>query len=148
MTTISETLNRAADVLQVRGWTRATREIENYWFPKACETTPVCVQGAIRAGAGLYTDTDGPLGRHDDARDAKAWLVEYLTTTRPESINPLSGTVIPFGWNDEPGRTVEEVIEVLRAAAATAEVRESETVSTAAVAALACVLNVAMAVSS
>ena len=126
MSTISETLNRAADVLQVRGWTQATPEIPNYWFPNACESTPVCVQGAIRAATGMYQDQPFSLVGHHDHAEAKAWLVEYLTSTRPELINPLSGYVIPFDWNDRSGRTVEEVIEVLRAAAATAEARESD----------------------
>jgi hypothetical protein len=111
----SEVLNQAADVLQVRGWCQAPAE--GGWFPDPEATTPVCLEGAIRIAAGTVRK-----------QEVTAVVRDYLTSRHPESINPFSGHVIPFAWNDEDGRTAAEVIEVLRACALIEAAREQDAV--------------------
>lgn len=91
-----EILNKAADLLETNGW---------------CH--------------GYYKDMDGNLcaagatyeADHSGSVDADHVLLEYVSTQRD----------IPWpsveAWNDTPGRTPEEVIEAMRAAAVIEQAR-------------------------
>jgi hypothetical protein len=106
----SEVLNDAADIIGRNGWATA-----DGWHPK-CDSQPVCLEGALRLA----------LGGAIHGTDAHRVLGEYLMGRPGAQINSLTGRVILFAWNDEPGRTADEVIEVLRAAAVIEAARESE----------------------
>jgi hypothetical protein len=117
----SEVLNRAADLIEERGWwgggmKAPVRDTEAAWWPEAHADTPVCVEGAIRLAA-------------DNAYRTKAntchILAAYLQDGYPECANTISGRVTPFSWNDRRGRTATEVIEVLRACAVIEASREA-----------------------
>jgi hypothetical protein len=123
----SEILNKAADILQVRGWAGGVGAAQG-WHPNPAETTPVCVEGALR----LANGTDW---RPEAAVDA---LRDYLRDLYPECINPhCAKGIIVFAWNDQPGRTESEVIEVLRACAVIEASRERQTVPVSSVVAVA-----------
>jgi hypothetical protein len=113
----SEVLNKAADLIEERGW--SPRGNNGAWHPKPGSTTPLCVEGALRLAAGR---------RDQDALDA---LSGYLNDRYPECFNPFSGRVLPFSWNDRTGRTSSEVIEVLRACAVIEASRERESAEVA-----------------
>lgn len=113
----SEVLNLAADLIEERGWTRGGGADGEGWHPTPGSTTPLCLEGAIRAASGM-----------DDKHNCPAWLVvsRYLRG-RPDAIpSPiLADGVIVFGWNDRPHRTQAEVVEVLRATAVIEAARET-----------------------
>lgn len=90
---VSDTLNQAADLIEDEGWTQYK------WKSRTGER---CIMGAIRDVAGvpeLAAIPDGSIGA--EARNAIARYLWY-----PPSI-----------WNDQLGRTAEEVVEALRSAA-------------------------------
>lgn len=89
----SETLNRAADMIEERGW--AQRE---GW---ANEGGPLCLEGGIEAATSITTRRDFI------ACPAYRAVADYLNYGE----KPL------YWWNDQRGRTKEEVIEALRGAA-------------------------------
>jgi hypothetical protein len=116
----SEVLNRAADLIQSRGW---TQEAKGGWFPEPNADTPVCAEGAIRlavAEAGMWATAKTSICHA---------LSDYLGDLYPECFNPISGRVIVFNWNDRKGRTAEQVLEAMRAAALIESARERESVS-------------------
>jgi hypothetical protein len=109
----SDTLNRAADLIEERGWSQG-----NGWILSSAPTdATLCLEGGIQAATGR-------MGIHHCP--AYKAVVDYLNTTRPADINPTLGYVIPWSWNDQPTRTASEVIEVLRACAAIEQARESD----------------------
>lgn len=108
----SEILNQAADYIEEYGWVQC-----GGWYPLWEE--PACLEGAMRVVTMQHTGEDiftapadskwGPLYAR-----AKAAMRNYL------------GVGNPWVWNDEIGRTEEEVIEALRAAALMEEVKEGK----------------------
>lgn len=99
-TTVPEVLERAATILEDRGWYQG-----DFYPPGADErTAPVCAGAAIHVALGLH-----PLG---DVKlsptlvwDAGQYLADYV------------GYVDVGDWNDRPERTRGEVLATLRAAA-------------------------------
>lgn len=98
---IAEVLDKAADVIEVRGWCQRTLETGD---------GRVCMEGAISVACGV-------LGH---------------PSVGPQYSNALCavglhlGNLIPYRWNDAPGRDKYEVIDLLRTVAK--ELRPSETV--------------------
>lgn len=109
----SETLNRAADLIEERGWGQATG-----WHPAPGDTGPLCVEGALNATRGL---------RHKWTCPAWQAVADYIADRPGVLIHKGSGRPIVWVWNDRPERTAAEVIEVLRAAALIEAAREQET---------------------
>lgn len=103
-TTKSETLNQiavdlrmAADVLERDGWTQGA-----FHSLDGCH----CAAGALELAVGLRVNDEA----HDERYiDAVRWLGNHV------DVRPTSLAV--FAWNDTPGRTADEVIAALRAAA-------------------------------
>lgn len=91
---VAADLRAAADVLERDGWTQG-----EYEQPDGCK----CISGALRSVCGGIdtTDTD---------RYLSAWY----------ALRPVIGRGA-INWNDEPGRTADEVIAALRTAADAAE---------------------------
>lgn len=91
----SEVLDRAADLIEERGWARP-----GDWSSTLCASNAI-----VRASGETYAP----------AHDA---LVLYLGGD-----GHVHGI---FAWNDAPGRTAAEVIEVLRACAVIEAAKEQE----------------------
>jgi hypothetical protein len=108
----SEVLNRAADLIEERGWSQGTG-----WCLNGDQGGPLCLEGSIRVAAALDILV---------ARPVLNVVRDYLTDTRPLDINAFAGYVIPFSWNDAYDRTAAEVVEVLRAAAVIEAAREQK----------------------
>lgn len=117
--TPADTLRCAARYLELRGWTQgAYYGTENTPFP------PACAAGAIGMAAhgrlnSIPHDGLNRSGARDYTRALDA-LTCYLLDNNPDPVRPYgdddpSGD--PFEWNDRPGRTAEQVISTLRAAA-------------------------------
>lgn len=109
----SVTLNLAADLIEERGWTRGSQGMLPY--PSA----PKCLEGAISAASGLplyeglYGDTHTYPSVHGVSCPAYDAVVAHLD---------LPGQA--WLWNDAPGRTATEVVEVLRACSLIEAARE------------------------
>jgi hypothetical protein len=102
----SEILNKAADLIEERGWTQQSDD-NDPWGGGATGTAPVCIEGGILAAMGLGYEGNSPSGVHGELRKCPAYkaVMEHLGYT-------------PWGnlylYNDTPGRTAEEVIGTLR----------------------------------
>ena len=115
-TSVSDTLNRAADLIQIRGWGQGP----STWGDSAARSR-LCVEGAIAAVSGvsmldLEDIGEGVTPHRNELEACPAYkaMVDYLQ---------FKGTFL-FTWNDQRGRTQEQVIEVLRAAAVIEEAKE------------------------
>lgn len=104
----SVVLRSAADVIRKRGWFQGWygpyREYADgdrkVLRPKTC---PVCALGAVRVAAGYAPDSDD--GRTEDAE-------AYLRRSTRTYVDT---------WNDDPTRTVEDVLAAFEKAALLAE---------------------------
>lgn len=79
-------LDHALDVIEQHGWGQTGEKLEN-------EDGEVCLLGALLAGQSCYTET-----------------LEYVSSAvgvAPEALDD---------WNDQPGRTQEEVVAALQEA--------------------------------
>ena len=103
----SEVLNRAADLIEERGWTQG----DGWVLRESTPDAPLCLEGGIQAATGLVGQD-----RLDALWACPAWtaVADYLDTLNV------------YGWNDRAGRTASEVVEVLRACAAIEASRERE----------------------
>lgn len=120
---VSDTLNKAADLIQERGWVGTGGK---GW--EANEGTPLCIEGAIQAALGM---PGGIAVTQVNTCSAGSAVREYLELGEFE----WHKTDALFMWNDRARyvdgeltsvRTAEEVIEVLRATAVIEAARESE----------------------
>lgn len=110
----SEILNRAADLIEEKGWAQA-----GGWYGEekygGSAGGKLCLEGGIQAAMNL------PMGGKNDmifhTCPAFQSVREYLRHTM---------FYAPFAWNDRPERTAEEVIEVLRACALIEASREEQ----------------------
>lgn len=110
----SEILRRAADEIRRRGWYQgefAPRETVNF------DDCPVCAWGAINAV------------QNGDPRE---WYVKDGPAYESVALHVLAATVggskyysVP-SWNDDPERTVEEVLDAFERAAQAADAAELE----------------------
>lgn len=110
----SEVLDLAADTIQERGWTHVGEDWGGGWKVDVWgrDGGPVCIEGAIGAVIGC-----NPAFMCESVNNCPAGIAvkEYL------GIAPWATL---YDFNDEPGRTAEEVIEVLRATAAVERAKE------------------------
>jgi hypothetical protein len=119
MSAVSEVLHQSADIIERQGWT-----VKKGMQPG---NGPRCLMGgiaqAIKApvrefrSLGISTYCYSTVERHP----AYQAVVEQIGEENIEG--PWA-----FTWNDEEGRTAEDVIGVLRAAAVIEEARESQRV--------------------
>ena len=119
----SEILDLAADVIERRGWVNGGEyEVEDPWGKDG--VSPVCLEGALLA---VVKSTNTVT-----LRDCPAYVAmsEYLDM-RPANHDFYGATrrVPIYEWNDEEGRTANEVIEALRGAAAVERVKEEALVA-------------------
>ena len=109
----SEVLNKAADLIEERGWTQGPMGM-------LTDHPSLCMEGAIRAAFDGATIDWGSkkiyeyVGDVDDNCPAGMAVRHYL------------GCGQPYVWNDDQERTAAEVIEVLRATAVIEAARETE----------------------
>lgn len=115
----SETLNRAADEIERRGW-RGWGSSGDSWGGGASSNEPVCLEGGILAAMGLSTEPS-PIDGYVVAPEGFVYC-PAMNAVR----DYLGNNQRPFTFNDAEGRTQAEVIEVLRAAAAIEQAREAE----------------------
>lgn len=108
---VAETLNKAADLIEERGWAKGNCAM-------LVGDGPLCLEGAIGAALDVRP-YDAPMGTiysyavvHDSA--AYAAVREYLGR---------SGREMAWSWNDDQ-TSAEPVIETLRAAAIIAAAQE------------------------
>jgi hypothetical protein len=112
MTTTSETLNRAADLIEERGWTQGPRGMS------IGTDTPLCLEGAIGAAVGItkYERYNGEdVYSYDETQSCPAG----------QAVRAYLDVLRPWSWNDHYNRTATEVIEVLRATAVIEAAREN-----------------------
>lgn len=111
----AEILNKAADVIETRGWHRGSftpdGTLENPTDPKTC---PVCVLGAINVAAGRAAELD--LTDRGTAQAAAEQLAAYLGLTYRLYRYTLV-EVLGDEWNDSAAADEAEVITALREAA-------------------------------
>lgn len=111
-TPTSEVLNRAAELIEERGWADRNVDSEEAWGEYS-DTSPICLEGGILAAVGADKYTIGGLRRCPAYRAVHAYL------DFPEN-RPL------YVYNDAIGRSASEVIKVLRATAVIEQAREAE----------------------
>lgn len=117
MSAVSEVLNESADIIERQGWSQ-----RNGMAPGE---GPKCLMGALgQAMDAPVRDAfleEGQLYCYGAVEDGLATqaLVEHIGKKN------VGGPYL-FFWNDEEGRTAEDVIGVLRAAAVIEEARESQ----------------------
>lgn len=114
----SEILNKAADLIEERGWTKGVQG----WTEDPEHRGKLCMEGGISAASGV--------GRNDfwAFLDCPAYraVAGYLGVD-VEGIKRGSGRGV-WEFNDASGRTANEVIEVLRAAALIEQAKENSEV--------------------
>jgi hypothetical protein len=107
----SEVLNRAADLIQERGW------VQGEGWSGVDDRDGLCLEGGIMAAAGI-----SGFGAIGDVQACPAYkaVADYIGLDLP------GGATFAWRWNDSQNRTATEVIETLRAAAVIESARESE----------------------
>ena len=109
----SEVLNRAADMIEERGWVRGKG-----WGP---DDGGLCLEGALIAASGLSAAIGKRLAVYTQCPAYDA-VVAYLGKDPQPRIAPIVDTL--WAWNDARSE-VTEVIEVLRAVAVIEAAREN-----------------------
>lgn len=120
--TPADILRCAARYLELHGWNQGTYYApteDNNPFP------PACVSAALgMATHGHRMPIPNGLKTSSGAREysrALDALTCYLLATTPDPVHIVDDEDVPTGdpfeWNDHPGRTAEQVITTLRAAA-------------------------------
>lgn len=109
MTTTSEILNRAADLIEERGWTAVGGWIFDYSFADS----NLCLEGGIQAAMGFRG-----VGRVEriQLRSCPAYV----------AMSSHINSELLYWWNDAKERTAPEVIEALRACAVIEASRERD----------------------
>jgi len=117
MTTVSETLYKAADLIERRGWTRG------FWNTDK-DDAPLCLEGGIAAAMGVVLEDEaGRIIESDYDSLLACPAYQAVRSYLGDRLRPNSSL---FTWNDSPARKSTDVIETLRAAAVIEAARESE----------------------
>ena len=95
-----EVLDLAADIIEEQGWTQGP----DGWPDNPDDTGPVCIEGALTRAMGLDYFADC-------AKVVESPAMRVLSAHLGRAL------IHPFEWNDQEGRTAEEVIAALREAA-------------------------------
>lgn len=108
--TVQTILIGAAQIIRTRGWCRGTLIDEH---GAVCLLSAIFVASTGKHAAAFY-------GEHDhDKLTTDAWgVVEGLINARYGSYG--EGRMTIPGWNDQPSRTIEDVLEILDDAVAVA----------------------------
>lgn len=112
----SEVLNRAADLLEERGWRKGDWGLDNDGEPSGA----LCLEGAVIAAMPMKErlfHRGGVMYSTYDECPAGLAVERYLDS------KPGAGG---YNWNDAEDRTASEVIEVLRACALIEAAREEQ----------------------
>ena len=109
---VSETLNKAADLIEERGW---VKDGDGWAWDKPA--SPLCLEGAIFAAHSPEV-TEFWHSQHINECPAGNAVRGYLN---------MNGEL--WQWNDRGLRTATEVIEVLRATAVIEAAREDDTIA-------------------
>lgn len=112
----SEVLNRAADLIELRGW------MHGQGWNEGEDGRPLCLEGAIMAALGVTVDP------FDE--ESFITLSEFELCPAYRAVQGYLGTDVQlYRWNDafigSTRRTAAEVIEVLRAAAVIEQAKEA-----------------------
>lgn len=113
--TVPQILAKAADILTAQGWTR--QGVYEATPGLAPEDSPLDLGSAIAKAAGIdihSIDATTPNGIH---ASAVLTLFEDVFNEMAEPRSPWWALSALVDWQDEDGRTVEQVITALRAAA-------------------------------
>lgn len=107
----SDVLNRAADLIEERGWAKGEG-----WY-QGDDSASLCLEGGIQAALGIR---DEDYESDDEFRSCPAYkaVASYLGLSRRDQY--------VYDFNDNDGRTQAEVVEVLRASAVIEASRERE----------------------
>ncbi|MGC5333041.1 DUF6197 family protein [Micromonospora sp. DT62] len=116
----ADLLRMAALYLRRHGWTQGI-----YYATTDALTSPACAVGAIGmacAGKPLMHPVLLSSADENTYRQSIAALVDYLDAFAPifhidEDGHLLDEHTSPYSWNDDPGRTAEQVITALEKAA-------------------------------
>jgi hypothetical protein len=120
--TPAELLRGAATYLRMHGWT--TGQFYDLTggnsdaFPRACTAGAITIAAYGRCIASGICTLDEPEPEHYDAMRTMRYLADYLDgrPTEDDSFPPSSIDVIG-DWNDHAGRTLDEIVDTLHAAA-------------------------------
>lgn len=118
----SEVLDRAADLIQERGWKTGASG-----WPGADATSPLCLEGGIMAALGVRLFTEEFF-----TCPAYRAVQSYLGLSHETHVGELGmkGPVDPlWNWNDGLAGSARRVVEVLRAAAMVERTREAAVVA-------------------
>jgi len=121
---VSETLNRAADLIEERGWDRGAG-----WDWAGDGSEPLCLEGAIGASMGILAK--GDYRPFNDCPAGQA-VRNYLEMTPEVAARdewrewPNVANSPLWRWNDSVAGSGRRVIEVLRATAVIEAARETE----------------------
>lgn len=119
----SEVLNRAADLIEERGWQKG-----DGWCTTRNEGAPVCLEGGLMAAMGIRVDvlSTGALQSlwTCPAYSAVAAYLDRDVTLEDRGYGEASPLEALYWWNDKS--TATEVIEVLRAVAVIEAAREEQ----------------------
>jgi hypothetical protein len=114
LTDPADILEAAADLLVSEGWCQGAfyRDEKGMAHGNLSEAVSFCAMGAIRMVSGVY-NLDGEIGFDESraAREARAVLHAGLNRPVPGLNRPVPA------WNDEAGRTADEVVDAMRHAA-------------------------------
>lgn len=117
--TVAEILNKAADIIAAQGWKQDGGYHHVPYLP--AEHCPVDLGSALALAAGVDMHSHAatsPTGAH---AGAVLLLADHLLPGYKPTLLPVQQRFDALiNWQDEPGRTAEEVIAALRAAASPA----------------------------
>lgn len=117
----SEVLDRAADMIQERGWTYGPSGWEGHGDP---EQTGLCLEGGIAAAVGISLDSEADQHALVSCPAYEAVWNYLETDTTWECFHDRL-----YDWNDTADRSAEDVIAVLRATALIEAAKENSEVS-------------------
>jgi hypothetical protein len=103
MEKMAETLERAAGLLEIHGWTQCVYKNE---------AGAMCIRGALYQAVGLNTNTQQVITSSTTVRD---WNGRSdLAISAAYRLARKVGAGSEISWNDEDGRTADEVIDALK----------------------------------
>lgn len=117
MSAVSEVLHEAADIIERQGWVQ--------FEGMKPGTGPRCLMGGIAQAINAPVREFVSLGISTYCYSTTERHAAYKAVVEQIGEENIDGPWA-FTWNDEEGRTAEEVIGVLRAAAVIEEARESQ----------------------
>lgn len=108
--TPAEVLEKAADLLETIGWVQGEEIVYGSNDPDAgLVITGMCARGACRVAVGLdKSDMNAPM------QQIKSFMGGFRALHAGLNIQPKDPWGSVPGWNDFPGRTADEVIDMMK----------------------------------